>query len=190
MFARALWTSGMENATFDDRLEEDFQWPEIGDTLFSQGTPVNAAFLERHPDYRSYHMTRGYKLAADLLVEQAEARGFSRRRQLVYPIVFCYRHFLELSLKDMLEKYGPMANVEPNRKGHQLESLWSNFRILLDNLRLDEGPKNKLMILLRNGSWSSPRLTLAHRLFATRLARTDSRSSLRQIRLYYSGFTT
>jgi hypothetical protein len=142
MFARAPWASGMESSTFDDRLEEDFQWPgesspwpEIGDRLFGQ--PTQSAWLRRHKNERYYLMTQGYKLAADLLVEQAEAGGWKRRGQLECPIVFCYRHFLELTLKGLLEKYGSMTNIEPDRENHQLEILWRNFRKLLDTLNLD-----------------------------------------------------
>jgi hypothetical protein len=133
----------MDDPTFDDGLEEDFQWPKIGDKLFAQGRPAYAAFLAHHADERFHHMTKGYKLAADLLVKQAEAEGWSKRRQLVYPIVFCYRHFLELTLKVMLEKYGPMANIAPNRSDHTLESLWTDFRRLLHNLDAEGGPEDK-----------------------------------------------
>jgi hypothetical protein len=86
-------------------------------------------------------MARGYKLAADLLVAQAGDRGFDGRRQLVYPIAFCYRHFLELTLKTLLEEYGPMANVELDRRDHELQSLWADFRKLLGNLNRDEAPE-------------------------------------------------
>jgi hypothetical protein len=137
----------MNEDTFDDRLEKAFRlpedgfpWPEIGDKLFSRGQPTSAAWLARHTDDRFYHMTEGYQLAGDLLVEQAEAGGWSARRKLVYPIVFCYRHFLELTLKAILEKYGSMVNIEPNRSGHTLEGLWMDFRRLLRDLDAEGGP--------------------------------------------------
>ena len=107
----------MEKPTFDDRLEEDFQWPEIGDTLFSQGTPVNAAFLERHPDYRSYRMTRGYKLAAPIyLSSRRKTAGSAGGANWFILSSFAIGIFWNCSLKDMLEKYGPMANVDDQWK--------------------------------------------------------------------------
>jgi hypothetical protein len=62
---------------------------------------------------------------------------------LVYPIVFCYRHFLELTLKAMLEEYGPMAKIEPNRSDHTLETLWRAFRTLLQELDAEGGREDK-----------------------------------------------
>lgn len=132
----------MATSSFDDRLEQDFQWPEMGDKLFSQGQPPYAAFLAHHTGERFYHLTKGYKLAADLLVKHAEAEGWSRR-QLVYPIVFCYRHFLELTLKVILERYGGFGSIEPNRSCHKLEGLWIDFKKLLHHLDTDGSPEDK-----------------------------------------------
>lgn len=126
----------MAASTFTDLLEKDFRWPKIGDKLFSHDQLAYGAFLAHHPDERLYHLTEGYKLAADLLVDQAEAEAW-RRRKLVYPIVFCYRHFLELTLKAMLEQYGSMGNVTANWSHHRLEDLWRDFRTLLRNLGSD-----------------------------------------------------
>ena len=126
----------MAEPAFTDLLESDFRWPKMGDKLFLEGQPAYGAFLARHPGERLHHLTEGYKLAADLLVEQAEAEAW-RRRKLVYPVVFCYRHFLELTLKAMLEQYGAMGDVAPNWAHHRLEDLWSDFRALLRNLDAD-----------------------------------------------------
>lgn len=126
----------MAESTFTDLLEEDFNWPKIGDKLFTNGQPAYGAHLSRHTDDRLHHLTEGYKLAADLLVEQTEAEAW-RRRKLVYPVLFCYRHFLELKLKAMLEQYGSIGNVAPNWSHHRLEDLWRDFRTLLRNLDAD-----------------------------------------------------
>lgn len=126
----------MSKTTFTDLLELDFRWPKIGDRLFSEGHPVQGAFLTDLSDERLYRLVEGYKLAADLLVEQTEIEP-SRRPKLVYPIVFCYRHFLELTLKAMLEEYGSMGNVPRNWSHHRLEDLWRDYRTLLRNLGSD-----------------------------------------------------
>lgn len=126
----------MAEPSFTDLLETDFKWPKIGDRLFSQTQPAYGAFLAHQPGERLYHLTEGYKLAADLLVDQTEAEAW-RRRKLVYPIVFCYRHFLELTLKAMLGQYGSMGNMTPNWSHHRLEDLWSDFRMLLRKLDAD-----------------------------------------------------
>lgn len=128
-------------SNFTDLLEIDFSWPKMGDRLFSEARPAKGAFLAAHSEDRLYRLTEGYKLAADLLVEQTEIDP-SRRPTLVYPIIFCYRHFLELTLKDMLEEYGVMGNVQRNWSDHNLENLWGAYRKLLRNLGSDH-PEEK-----------------------------------------------
>lgn len=120
----------MSTSSFSDLLEEDFRWPTIGDRLFSAQWPAYSAFLSRHPEERFYHLTGGYKLAADLLVEQAEAQAW-RRRKLVYPIVFCYRHYLELTLKALLQCYGSLGGLTASWSHHKLEDLWRDYRTVL-----------------------------------------------------------
>ena len=122
---------------FTDLLETDFGWPKIGDRLFSEGDPGHGVYLPNDPNERQYHMPRGYTQAADLLVENTKIVP-GRMTKLVYPIVFCYRHFLELTLKAMLEEYGSLGNMpRKNRPHHKLEDLWKDFRALLRNLNSD-----------------------------------------------------
>lgn len=126
----------MAKPRFADLLEMEFQWPKIGDRLFSDGKPAYAAFLASRSDERLYHQTEGYKLAADLLVDQAGAVAWQRQK-LIYPIIFCYRHFLELKLKSSLAQYGAMGSVPENWSSHKLEDLWRGFRDLLRNIGAD-----------------------------------------------------
>lgn len=120
----------MDAPTFTELLDEDFKWPSVEDRLFGGGQSAYGAFLSHDPEERFYHLTGGYKLAADLLVEQAEAQAW-RRRKLVYPIVFCYRHYLELALKAILQRYGPLGSITSTWSHHRLEDLWRDYRTLL-----------------------------------------------------------
>lgn len=120
----------MSASSFNDLLEEDFSWPTIGCRVFSAGQPAYGAFLSHRSDERLYHLTAGYKLAADLLVEQAEAEAW-RRRKLVYPIIFCYRHYLELTLKALLQDHGSVGGLTASWSHHRLEDLWRDYRTVL-----------------------------------------------------------
>ena len=127
----------MSKTTFTDLLETDFGWPKIGERLFLEDHGEGGAFLANRPGERLYHLIIGYKQASDLLVEKTEIEAW-RSRKLVYPIAFCYRHFLELTLKAMLEEYGSLGNLpRKNRSHHKLEDLWKDFRTLLRNLNSD-----------------------------------------------------
>ena len=85
----------VEDRTHDNDVLECIteRWPQTGDRLFA---PSRTATLAHTPDERLYRLTRGYKRAADVLVENTLcARG--DQRNLIYPIVFCYRHYIELA---------------------------------------------------------------------------------------------
>lgn len=86
--------------TFDDLINpEPLRWPSRGDRLFlSAALTENNAEIHGSAESRAVFMMNGYRLAADRLVDEALADRIDRH-DLVYPIVFCYRQFLELSLK-------------------------------------------------------------------------------------------
>ena len=121
----------MPELNFDTLLESEFSWPKIGDRLFLSDSSARAAFIARDSKERRYHLQEGYKLAADLLVAQSEVEPW-RRTKLSSPIVFCYRHFWELTVKRILYEYG-----KPNDKHHKLEELWGDFRELLRHFHLE-----------------------------------------------------
>ena len=83
---------------------------------------------------RLVFMTEGYKQAADLMVDKATTDS-STRDFLVFPIIFNYRQFLELSLKYQLAIYGPSVGISPNWDSHNLDTLWSEFLALLEEYR-------------------------------------------------------
>jgi hypothetical protein len=68
-------------------------------------------------------------MAADRLVE-----GLRDGEQdfLVYPIVFLYRHYIELELKELIRDGSRLLNKPRNRPaGHHLEKLWPQCRKIL-----------------------------------------------------------
>ena len=54
------------------------------------------------------------------------------RSTLVYPIIFTYRQFLELSLKYLIATFGYTVGVEANWSTHSLSELWKRFVDVLD----------------------------------------------------------
>ena len=55
-------------------------------------------------------MMDGYKAAADTLVEKTKS-SLADQDSLVFPIVFNYRHFIELNLKYLIAMYGPFVGI-------------------------------------------------------------------------------
>jgi len=117
--------------SFEKILNTEFRWPKIGDLPFVMAAdPLSNASIANDSSARLLAMTDGYRRAADLLVKQAESND-ADRDFLVYPIIFNYRHFLELSLKYLLATHGPRVGIEPNWKTHDLLVLWEEFYDML-----------------------------------------------------------
>ena len=117
---------------FEELIHSDFRWPRNGDAPFtaSEDNNKNAA-LAQDNHTRFVLMIDGYKKASDLMVEQS-ITARSDRDYLVFPILFNYRQYIELSLKFMLNTYGASVNIAPNWRTHDLSFLWSEFATLLE----------------------------------------------------------
>jgi hypothetical protein len=114
-------------SVFQQVFEKEFKWPASGDTAFKPpGRWIDGAEIERNEFARLVFMTRGYKLAGDLMVARAKEDRYDRK-DLIYPILFNYRHFVELSLKYLISTYGSVVAIEPIWDTHRLEKLWFRF---------------------------------------------------------------
>ncbi len=89
-------------------------------------------------DFSTY--AEGYKKLADLGVQQI-ANGHHHVDVLVYPIVFCYRQYMELRLKELIRTAGDLLDqslIAPNL--HDLPGLWTHVRALLRRIWPGEDP--------------------------------------------------
>jgi hypothetical protein len=116
---------------FESLVNMPFRWLKAGDQLFAEADGGNAA-ITKDPFSRMVFMIDGYKQAGDLLVKKA-IQSQTDRPLLVYPIVFCHRQCLELSLKYVITVYGRHAGVAPINKEHDLSKLWPHFRKVLEH---------------------------------------------------------
>jgi hypothetical protein len=129
-------------------LDDDF--PELADEANEVPWPRSADHVfAAPPDRRMYAClnwgggsglyTAGYKRAGDALVDEA-ARDRVDNDILVYPIVFCYRQYLELLLKGLLAETSLYMDLaEPVKAAHPLLPLWEPLRVRLRELAGDEG---------------------------------------------------
>lgn len=85
----------------------------------------------------------GYKEAGDSLVKSVSDRK-GTADSLIFPIVFLYRHYIELRLKNLLHDGHRQLDKEYKQKPeHQLSKLWSKVRKILVELWPD-GNKDDL----------------------------------------------
>ncbi len=109
----------------------DFRWPAASDVPFAEADAPNAnATIAEDAFPRLTAMIDGYKMGADLMVVHAEANPLDRD-DLVYPIIFNYRQFLELWLKYIIAVYGPEVDIKPVWNSHKLDDLWKSHAEIL-----------------------------------------------------------
>jgi len=109
----------------------ELPWPRSGDEVFASADDWQMnANVNWGGGWGLYSV--GYKEAGDLLVEDvAVNRGMADA--LVYPIVFSYRQYLELTLKDVLMKARRYYEIDkPFKNEHSLLLPWRPLRELLE----------------------------------------------------------
>ena len=126
--------------------EYEIPWPRPGDKLFRPGSYHGKTAWFNWPSDRSWAYTNGFRRAAELLME-AEIERTYELDHLVYPVVFLYRHFVELSLKDVIYKgsvaLGKMKSYGLAPQGHNVQALWRECRSLIEE-RYEAGPDESL----------------------------------------------
>ena len=82
-------------------------------------------------------MSEGYRRSADALVDRA-LEDWREADFLIYPILFLYRHALELNLKYIINVYGHHVGVDPVWNTHKFTELWPRFLEVLDRFGTDD----------------------------------------------------
>lgn len=103
--------------------------PESG-LLASDRDWHNNACLNYMPDHETAY-TEGYRRAADILIRHIDETGRDQDF-LVYPIVFLYRHHIELQIKQVTGLARQLLRDDDSRYSnkvtHNLNSLWETAR--------------------------------------------------------------
>lgn len=118
----------------DELLTTKIRVPNLDDQLFVDvdNWPMTAR-LYMYPDPSELYVV-GYKEAADALVETVSMRK-GTADSLVFPIVFLYRHYLELRMKLLLEEGRRLLGVDHKAVAeHDLSVLWPKVRGILTDI--------------------------------------------------------
>lgn len=130
-----------ESGLFSKLLSKELRWPRASDRPFVKSDDFDAnASVAGDGFTRHVLMIDGYKKAADILVDAADA-DWRDRDLLVFPIIFNYRQFFELSLKYQLASFGLDVGVNPNWKTHDLPKLWTEFTRMLKAYQIEDPEK-------------------------------------------------
>ena len=118
--------------TFEELVGKEFRWPRPGDDPFDvHDDNGNHALIAENDFSRFVLMSEGYRQSADVLVDRA-LENMAETDTLIYPILFLYRHALELNLKYIINVYGRKVGVDPVWNSHDFAVLWPRFLEVLD----------------------------------------------------------
>ena len=101
------------------------------------------SFNEEIPEYNAavnYYsgelgvLAEGFKEAAELAIQEA-LRDSGKTDPLIFPIVYLYRHHLELRLKELMSKGNCIVNSSNEfDDGHHLGHLWGKVKLLAERI--------------------------------------------------------
>lgn len=96
----------------------------ISSTNKNQEAAISSNFF----NYKYYEYEIAYKKAADLLIDKAISDGSLFLCVSTYPIMFLYRQFIELYIKDILSRFDPEFNgVKSPYCKHNIYNLWEKL---------------------------------------------------------------
>ena len=112
--------------------EKDFPWPRKGDHLFVEREDwYSNAVLNGQRDNLSLYAV-GYKRAGEMLVE-AVVKSRKGYDSMVFPIVFAYRQYLELRLKQLIrDSKRLLDDTSGLPTTHKIAELWKMCGPLLN----------------------------------------------------------
>ncbi|UWQ41784.1 hypothetical protein K3718_01450 [Leisingera aquaemixtae] len=118
----------------------NFNWPKGKERTFGPSSNYQSNIeLEADPSRRLSLMAHGYKEAADTLIAGLSSPW--QKNTQIYPILHLYRHFLELSLKEIVLWFGKDVQVDPDWTSHSLTTQWKKVRKIMEGFGV-EGDQN------------------------------------------------
>ncbi len=120
--------------TFLEILEQEHRWPRKGDRLLSRSSDWSRGVeFTSHPISKHVHLWDGYMSAGAGLIELCTQNGYEHERHtVIYPILFNYRHGLELAMKWIIMMYGG-EGMKGVAEDHNLWALWKQCRSIISH---------------------------------------------------------
>lgn len=122
-----------------EKYLKNLNWPDKKKSLFSKRKDWwNLARIKiTNLDEGFSVYSQAYKDAADILVEHTK-KDKTSINFLVYPILFLYRHYIELALKELIYVASQYLEKEQSAfNSHDLIFLWNKAKKLISELNID-----------------------------------------------------
>ncbi|MBE9048748.1 hypothetical protein IQ255_30965 [Pleurocapsales cyanobacterium LEGE 10410] len=116
---------------------KDIPWPNLSHDLLKLGDDwTNFAQLD-FPADREVIYSEGYKEAANLIASHLQADRM-KIDLLIYPLVFLYRHHVELSLKSIIISGNKLLDRQnQNLHHHKIDVLWIEVKDIITEIWSD-----------------------------------------------------
>lgn len=112
---------------FTDLLDMSYRWPSRGDRLLRDTNDWNRGVtFPQNELSRDVHLWSGYMRAGAALIEACD-NDLPDRHFLIYPILFNYRHGIELAMKSIIVRYGSFSSVQVEATNHH--DLWQLWKV-------------------------------------------------------------
>lgn len=116
----------------------EYLWPKSGDDLFREGDDWWHTAIIQSEVHGEYAIAGSFKEAGDRLVAYVSDKK-SGQDMLVFPIMFAYRHHLELMIKAVIkEGRRHLGCTGDYTYTHDLMRLWSECREILEAIFPDD----------------------------------------------------
>ncbi|EJN16290.1 hypothetical protein PMI42_00125 [Bradyrhizobium sp. YR681] len=125
--------------SYESILHRRYRWPKGGDRIAQHVEKPTDAYVSQEPYERAMFIWRGYFRAGKLLAEECGRNPFDTN-YLVYPMMFNYRHGLEVAMKEIIVEYGHHVSVYlSDDRDHNLLDLWQVYQELNNALNPQAG---------------------------------------------------
>jgi hypothetical protein len=125
--------------SFDELLNFEHRWPKKGDRLLRRSDDWERGVeFSKFPIDRHVHLWEGYMRAGAGLIELCTQDGYEGdRRFVIYPILFNYRHGLELAMKWIVLRFGGQG-FQGIEADHDLWKLWKRCRAIVEQYETND----------------------------------------------------
>jgi hypothetical protein len=120
----------------DSLLNMEIPWPKKGDLLFT--SVGESGYLVRTQAGESWEgYVHAYRMAAEMLVERIHET--LALNSLIFPILYLYRHYLELRLKSLVWDGDSLDKLSSSKldQEHSLMTIWRKSRLKIEAWQKD-----------------------------------------------------
>lgn len=118
---------------------------ERGDVLLKKPTQYNnLSIINRNKRLSEFLIPEGYYyIVLDTLVRIRKTTNNSEKDSCIYPLLYNFRHYLELTIKNAIRNFriasGEIIQSQLGyKKDHSLLSLWNKLKIYIDDIKSNE----------------------------------------------------